>query len=181
MTGQDWHSVRCYGCGPENDSGLKADFRFDENTGEVRFEFVGRPEHLGAPGFVHGGVLASLLDEAQGVLCFHVGHTVMTDQLMMKYHKATPLGAVLKIRCWITAVRRRRLYTKATIHAENGDLLASARGVWYAMPERLVVRLFQDYPPSEREYVRTVLELNRKRAKEIRRRIRQEKSRTKTF
>ncbi len=176
MVGQDWHSPQCYGCGPENEHGLGAEFRFHEETGEVRFTYEPRPFQLGAPGFLHGGVTAALLDEAQGVLCFHIGHAIMTEQLDIKYHKAIPLDRPVDIRCWITSVRRRRIYTRATIHNKEGDLYASSRAAWYVLPERMMERMFSlKLNPEWAVRTKGTIEANRKRAREIRRRIREEK------
>ena len=170
---RDWHRPACYGCGPDNPHGLHADFSFHEATGEVRFEYNPQGFEIGAPGFVHGGVLASVMDEAQGVLCFHVGHVVMTDQLRMKYHRATSLDSPFQVRCWITAVRRRRMYTRGTIMATDGSLLVSSSAVWYLLPERLTRRLFYSVgSENEAARIRGVLEANRKRAREIRKRLR---------
>ncbi len=176
ITGQDWHKPDCFGCGPLNPHGLHADFRFHEETGEVRFSYTSRSHQEGAPGYVHGGVLASLLDEAQGVLCFHVGHAVMTDELSMKYHVATPLNSSFHVRCWLTAVRRKRLYTRATIQNDEGVTLVSSRAVWYVLSERLMRRMFKDqFPPDEQVRIHSILEVNRKRAKGIRKRLRRER------
>lgn len=139
----------------------------------MRFEYTPRGFEIGAPGYVHGGVLAAIMDEAQGVLCFHVGHVVMTDQLRMKYHKATQLESPCHVRCWITAVRKRRMYTRGTLESGDGSLLVSSSAVWYLLPERLTRRLFySESDPSEPERIRSVLEANRRRAREIRKRLR---------
>lgn len=175
LSSRDWHGPDCWGCGPQSPDGLHADFRFDEDSGEVRFAYTPKPSHRGAPGYVHGGVLAAILDEAQGVLCYHLGHAVMTEQLHVKYHKATPLFDEFHVRCWITAVRRRRAYTKAELRGKDGELLVSGRGSWYILAERIVKRMFSGEFEShahEFEVMRAVLEENRKRARKIRRRIR---------
>ncbi len=152
------------------------DFPFDEERGEVSFAFTSNENMQGAPGFVHGGIIASLLDEAQGVLCFHIGHAVMTSDLHIKYHNATPAGEEIYFRCWLTAVRRRRLYTRATVHDRAGRLLVSSRAIWYALPERFMRRKFQDgFPEEESARISSILEANRRRAKAIRKKIRQEK------
>lgn len=177
MRGQDWHNPDCYGCGPANEKGLHADFLFDEENGEVRFAYT-PPDYLkGAPGYVHGGALATLLDEAQGTLCYHLGHMIMTDQLTMKYHKATPLNEECYIRCWVTAVRKRRMYTRGVIYNKDEETLVSSSAVWYLLPERIIRRLFKTDGVSEEEknYRKQVLELNRQRAKKIRRRLRLQK------
>ena len=173
MNARDWHRPNCYGCGPENAHGLHADFTFDIESGELCFEYNPRGFEIGAPGYVHGGVLAAVMDEAQGVLCFHVGHVVMTDQLRMKYHRATSLDSPFQVRCWITAVRKRRMYTRGTIAAGDGTLLVSSSAVWYLLPERLTRRLFySEENQTEPLRIREVLEANRRRAREIRKRLR---------
>jgi acyl-coenzyme A thioesterase PaaI-like protein len=176
--GQDWHHKNCFGCGRENPFSLKADFTFDEETGEVRFEYIIRSEYEGAPGYSHGGILASLLDEAQGCLCFHVGHVVMTEKLHINYHKAVPLNHPIQIRAWLTAVRKRRLYTRGVIYiidteTKKEELYVSSSASWYVLPERVQRRIFQTEMPEEKmEKQRKILELNRKRAREIRLRLR---------
>ncbi|MCB1326424.1 MAG: PaaI family thioesterase [Spirochaetales bacterium] len=170
LTAQDWHHRICFGCGPDNPHGLGADFRFDEDNGEVRFSYTPGPFLTGAPGFVHGGILASIMDEAQGVLCFHIGHIVMTEQLTLKYHRATPLEKAFQVRAWITSVRRRRMYTRATIH-EGETLLVSSRAAWYLLPERVVRRMIHT-EEQEFERIRGVVEANRKRARQIRQKLR---------
>ncbi len=175
LNSHDWHHTNCFGCGVKNNHGLHQDFPFDEKTGEVKFSFRAEEFMEGAPGYVHGGIIASILDEAQGVLCFHIGHAVMTDQLNMKYHFATSLNEEIQIRCWLTAVRKRRLYTKATIHNKDGKLLVSSRAVWYVLPERFMRKKFQHgFPPEEEQRITKTLEANRKRAKSIRKRIKRE-------
>lgn len=172
LTSRDWHHKNCFGCGPNNQYTLGAEFKFDEETGEVRFDYDLQSWQEGAPGYAHGGILATLLDEAQGVLCFHLGHFVMTEELHTHYQKAAALGKKISIRCWITAVRRRRLYTEATIHSENGDLLVSSKAKWYDLSERTIQRMFQN-SPYELERLKMVIDSNRRRGKEIRKRIRQ--------
>ena len=174
QTARDWHHPNCYGCGPDNAKGLHADFPFHNETGEVRFQHSVEKSFEGAPGFVHGGVIAALLDEAQGTLCFHVGHFVMTEQLHMKYHRAMPLETQVSVRCWLTAVRKRRLYTRGTIHSPSGELLASSSASWYVLTERILQKLFAErYSPEDHARNAAILEANRKRAREIRRRLRQ--------
>jgi acyl-coenzyme A thioesterase PaaI-like protein len=176
LTGRDWHHPNCYGCGEENDKGLHADFTFDENTGEVRFTYTAAEHFEGAPGFAHGGMLATLLDEAQGCLCFHVGHVVMTEKLHLNYHRATPLGIPLHVRAWLTAVRKRRLYTRAIIFNDAGEIHVSSSASWYVLPERLTRRMFQGkYSEEFSEKSLQLIEANRRRAREIRRRLKLEK------
>ena len=172
-TGQDWHKPDCFGCGPKNASGLHADFLFDDETGEVRFSYIPEDRLAGPPGFLHGGITASLLDEAQGVLCFHVGYIVMTDQLNINYHHAVPLNQEVQIRCRITAVRKKRIYTHGEILSREGEVYASAGARWYVLSVPMLKRIFPGkYSAGELESIQELTEGNRIRSREIRRRLR---------
>ncbi len=179
MKGQDWHHVNCFGCGPGNQFSLRADFTFDEKSGEVNFEYIIHKGYEGAPGYSHGGILATLLDEAQGCLCFHIGHVVMTEKLYINYKKAVPLEKPIWIRAWLSAVRKRRLYTKGMIYIANGDdfdVYVTSSASWYILPERIQKRMFQ-HSNNDKIFQKQhqLLELNRKRAREIRLRLRKSK------
>lgn len=172
---QDWHHDNCYGCGSENEHGLHLNFPFEEETGEVLFRTKLPKQFEGAPGYSHGGILASILDEAQGVLCFHVGHFVMTDSLHIHYKKAVPLETEIEVRATMSSVRNRRLYTKATIsNPQTKDIYTTSRARWYDMNEKVIRRMFQA-TSMEIELLLEVLEANKKRGKEIRKRIKQSK------
>jgi uncharacterized protein (TIGR00369 family) len=173
ITSQDWHHINCFGCGKENPIGLSQEFPFNEDTGDVEFIFRFNNHHEGAPGYAHGGLIAALLDEAQGVLCFHIGQFVMTDQLNIRYIKATPLNDDVTITATLTLVRKRRLYTKATmIQTKTGEVLAVSKARWYVMPERVFMKMFKgtrsSFSPTR---ISKVLEKNRERGKVIRKKF----------
>ena len=180
--GQQLHHSNCLGCGALNNYSFRIPSTFNEQKGEVEFSYQMRREHEGAPGHAHGGALALILDEAQGVLCHHLGHFVMTDGFSIKYFKATPLYKDLKITAWLTSARSKRLYTRARISLPSGDpvtgrgdeVLVESKIKWYIIPERLLERRFSagGHPGI---LLKDFLEPNRARAKEIRRRLRAEK------
>lgn len=169
QVGQQLHHDNCFACGALNNYSFHIPSTFDENKGEVIFRFQLRREHEGAPGYAHGGALAVILDESQGVLCHHLGHFVMTDGFSIKYHKATPLYKDLEIHAWLTSARSKRLYTKARIKLGD-EVLVESKIKWYIIPERLLERKFGHDGMNNR--LKNFLEPNRARAKEIRRRLR---------
>jgi uncharacterized protein (TIGR00369 family) len=57
-------ATRCYVCEPDNPHGLRIPFTFDDETRKVSAEFTLGSEYSGAPRYVHGGVVMTLLDEA---------------------------------------------------------------------------------------------------------------------
>ncbi|HRP70527.1 MAG TPA: PaaI family thioesterase, partial [Turneriella sp.] len=112
------------------------------------------------------------LDEAQGVLCHHLGYFVMTDGFSVKYHKATPLYKDLRVHAQLTSARSKRLYTKAAIYLGD-ELLVESKIKWYIIPVRLIERRFNANGNSNSKIpLKDFLEPNRARAKEIRRRLR---------
>ncbi|MBN8220440.1 MAG: PaaI family thioesterase [Spirochaetes bacterium] len=171
--GQQLHHSNCLACGALNNYSFHIPSTFNEQKGEVEFSYQLRREHEGAPGHAHGGALALILDEAQGVLCHHLGHFVMTDGFSIKYHKATPLYKDLRIVAWLTSARSKRLYTKARIYLGD-ELLVESKIKWYIIPERLLERRFSA-GGNPGIMLKDFLEPNRVRAKEIRRRLRAEK------
>lgn len=162
---RDWQRPNCFGCGLDNPHSLKANFLFDEDSAEVRFEHKAQGFEHGAPGYVHGGALATILDEAQGALCHHLGYLIMTDELHTKYHKAVAIDEKFKVRAWLTLKRKRRLYTNASIHNLQGELLVSCKASWYLLPERTTNKLFKGIIKEEEiNLIKGQLELNKKRA-----------------
>jgi len=98
-------------------------------TGEVTF---GRA-YEGAPGCVHGGFVASLLDEALGMACGLSGNPGMTAEITCSYRKPTPLRVPLRVEARLDRIDGRKLYTSGSVHA--GDLLcAEATGLFIAIP-----------------------------------------------
>jgi acyl-coenzyme A thioesterase PaaI-like protein len=90
----------CYGCGDDNPIGLGLVFSA-EPPGVVS-EFRARPEHCGAPGIVHGGVLATCLDETMAALGFVLDRVhCVTATLELKYRVPVPFDVgPLRVEAW---------------------------------------------------------------------------------
>lgn len=147
---------------------LDCDFRFVSDKGIVETLFAPPEEFQGGPGNVHGGVLAALMDEAQGSLCFHLGHFVMTDRLTTEYKKATPVGRPVRITARVTTARRRKLFTRGQIEDEAGNILVCSSARWYLLAGGIQERMKKRYPPGDWEKIQTLLEANRRRRKNLR-------------
>jgi uncharacterized protein (TIGR00369 family) len=131
----DWltNDGRCFGCGRDNDSGFRLRYR-PTGEGSVEVEYA-VPDHFrGAEGVVHGGIQATLLDEAMG-LAVHTRlakeeHKVVTAELHVRYRKVTPTKVSLTIRASLTRVDGKDLLLTAVITDANGDVLTEADGRW---------------------------------------------------
>ncbi|MDZ4726365.1 MAG: PaaI family thioesterase [Leptospira sp.] len=135
--GSEIHHSTCFGCGKDNPLGLSADFTFDDESGEVKFIYNFKKMFNGAPTFVHGGILSTLLDEAMGDLCFHLGYIVMTDTMGFKFHKATPVEKDLLVRAWPIKKAKRKVFLESEITSLNGEVLyVKGEGAFHILPPR---------------------------------------------
>jgi acyl-coenzyme A thioesterase PaaI-like protein len=73
----------CFVCGPNNPHGLRV--HFEERDGVVRGCFEPGDWHQGWQGVIHGGVLASLLDEAMAYTLFFRGFQGVTARMEVRF------------------------------------------------------------------------------------------------
>ncbi|NCC24951.1 MAG: PaaI family thioesterase [Deltaproteobacteria bacterium] len=111
----------CYGCGKNNKYGLHVETHWDGQEG--RAVFTPRPEHIAVPGFVYGGLLASLVD------CHGVGTAAaaasegglvgrfVTASLHVDFLKPTPLGPELELKARVLEHRGRKIVVEVEISA----------------------------------------------------------------
>ncbi|MFD8567432.1 PaaI family thioesterase [Streptomyces sp. NPDC057694] len=107
------HYGHCFGCGGEQPHGLHLAARAGDGV-TVTAEFTVRPEHQGAPGLAHGGLLATALDETLGSLNWLTQAIAVTGRLETDYVRPVPVGTVLHLSAEITAVAGRKIYSTAT-------------------------------------------------------------------
>jgi acyl-coenzyme A thioesterase PaaI-like protein len=72
------------------------------DDGSVTAAFLGHPALEGFEGFLHGGMIASLLDGAMTNCLFAHGHVAMTAELKVRYRKPVVIGEEMLLRAWIT-------------------------------------------------------------------------------
>jgi acyl-coenzyme A thioesterase PaaI-like protein len=98
----------------------------------VNAEFTVRPEHQGAPGLAHGGVLATALDETLGSLNWLLRTIAVTGRLETDYVRPVPVGSVLHLHAEVTGVEGRKIRSEATarIGAPDGPVALRARALF---------------------------------------------------
>ena len=117
----------CFACGPKNPIGLKLQFHFDGDDYVTTFEV--RPEHQGWAGIVHGGLLATALDEAMARLIWEKDINAITGRIEVRYHKPVRIGDSIQIRGRITRRRSPLIETTAEAARPNGTVVAEAQAV----------------------------------------------------
>lgn len=128
------HYPGCFGCG-DLEGGLRVRVAMGEGLA-VTAVFTVELHHQGAPGLVHGGVLASVFDEALGALQIYVGEPAVTANLSTDYVRPVPVGSVLHLSCRIDSREGRKLRVSGEAHldAPDGPVVARAGALFVFVP-----------------------------------------------
>ena len=129
--------AHCYGCGRLNEHGLRIRTRWEGEESVTRFR--PRPEHTAIPGYVYGGLIASLVDcHATGTAAAAMyrlegrprdsapAYRFVTASLQVDYLRPTPIDCELEIRGRVLAIRGRRVEVAVRVLAEGVE---TARGL----------------------------------------------------
>jgi uncharacterized protein (TIGR00369 family) len=122
----------CFGCGQANPVGLHLHFSIAPDQ-TVVCEAIVSDNHEGPPGYLHGGIIATLLDEAMSKANRAHGVTAMTRQMQVEYLKPVPSGAPIRIEGCVTRSESRKHWTTARILNAEGAVLAHASALFIAV------------------------------------------------
>ena len=138
----------CYGCGRLNTHGLQIKSRWDGE--ETVAYFTPRDYHIAVPGYVYGGLIASLIDCHGTGTAAAAGHHAegramgtepplryVTASLHVDYLKPTPLGVPLAIRGRVQEVKGRKVIVDVTLSAA-GEVCARGTVVAVQIPEHML-------------------------------------------
>ncbi len=115
---------------------LHTDLDAEVVTGEVTFG----PAFEGAPGIVHGGFVAAVLDEALGMAGVFSGGPAMTAELITRYRQHTPIATALRIEARLDSVDGRKVRTSGEVY--HGDVvIAEGEGLFIAVDVAKFARL----------------------------------------
>jgi acyl-coenzyme A thioesterase PaaI-like protein len=140
--------AHCYGCGRLNEDGHQLKTSWDgEETVSV---FEPKPFHIAIPGYVYGGLIASLIDchgtgtasaaayrAAGRELGTEPAFRFVTASLHVDYLRPTPLGVPLEIRGRVEEIKGKKVIVSATVSAE-GEICARGQVVAVQMPEHMM-------------------------------------------
>ena len=138
----------CYGCGRLNENGHHVQSYWDGE--ETVAYFTPETYHIAIPGYVYGGLIASIID------CHGTGSAALaayrnakrepgtepafrfvTASLKVDYLKPTPLGVELKLTGKIIEVKERKVITEITVTA-NGEITAQGKVIAVQMPAEMI-------------------------------------------
>jgi len=120
---------RCFGCGKANDHGLRLDFYLAADLHVVCAAKVGE-WFEGPEGFVHGGIIATLLDETMSKAVRAHGLVAMTRHMEVDYLRPVPSTEEIRLEGRVTRNDGRKHWTEASILDSEGKVLAHGKGLF---------------------------------------------------
>jgi acyl-coenzyme A thioesterase PaaI-like protein len=139
----------CFACGLRNDAGLKLTFWMEGD--EIVTEFTPEAHYQGFPGVLHGGILATVLDETLSRTASIEGRWMMTGRLEIRYRRPAPLGPRLRVTARQLSSRSRMVHAEGEVRLADDPsvILADARGVFLRVPEEYQKEAAANYPGAE--------------------------------
>ena len=145
--------AQCYGCGRLNPAGYQIKSYWDGD--ETVAHFLPDEQHISIPGYVYGGMLASLIDCHGTGTAAAAGYRAegremdsepalryLTASLHVDYLKPTPLGVMLEVRGRIKEVKGRKVVIEERIIA-NGEVTVRGEVVAVQVPASLIEEMIQ--------------------------------------
>ena len=131
----------CFGCGPANPQGLHLVFTTDASnsqaitaTAHLQLDRM----HEGPPGHIHGGIIATLFDEAMSKLNRPLNVLAMTRHMEVDYLRPAPLYQPLLLVSRHVSREGRKLFHEAQLQHLDGTIFARAKGLFLVIDEKLL-------------------------------------------
>ncbi len=120
---------RCFGCGTNNPHGLHLEFYKTADDSVVTLPVI--PDTFEGPaGYLHGGIIATLLDEAMSKAMRVHGLAAMTRHMEVDYLKPVPSTRPLRIEARRSHCEGKKHYAQAQILNADGEALAKAKALF---------------------------------------------------
>ncbi len=153
--GKQPNTKHCFACGLESEYGLKLSF-YSEDSQSVTCDYIVPERFQGFPGTVHGGIVASILDEVL-VRSFIAGDAtrfMYTAKLTIRYRSPVPIGKKLRGIGVVKKDRGRMGEAKAQLFGPEGKLMAEAEALMVEFPKENLTEDLEDlgwkvYPDEE--------------------------------
>lgn len=139
------HTYSCFVCGESNAFGLK--IRFETDGQLVQARFLPRPEHIGFKQTVHGGIIATLLDEIMVWACaVQTRRFAYCAELTVRYLSPLRPGQEVLVIGELVSNRRNKLFeAKGEVRNHAGLVLASATAKYLPIKETDVSEMLADF------------------------------------
>ena len=131
----------CFACGHDNPQGMRLKFSLDQESRQAVCHFKLSRKYTGPPGHSHGGIIATILDEAMGKVNKFRNVLALTSSMEIKYLKPVPLGQPLTVTAQEQSVEGRRHTNTGEIRNASNEVLACGTATFIAIdPEKMFAR-----------------------------------------
>ena len=145
------HTAGCLVCGRDNPQGLKLDLFVEPKLGLVTVEFVPRPHHVGFEGIVHGGLIATVLDEAMTWAATWVNKRFcVCGEFVVRFRQGAMVGQRLRVESIVDFSRPKLIEPSAKLFDEYHKLLATASGKYVPIPPEQHTRFVKTFADNPR-------------------------------
>ncbi len=148
---QDYYSEQtshCYGCGRLNDKGLQIKSYWDGDESVCVFQ--PRAEHTAIPGYVYGGLIASVIDchgtGTAAAAAYRAENRAMdtepelryvTGSLHVDYLRPTPIDVPMELRGTVKEIKGKKVVVSITL-SSKGEICAKGEVIAIRMPEHML-------------------------------------------
>ena len=117
----------------EQQDRIKVEYYFNQKNSHFYAKVFFGDNVQGPPNHVHGGAIASVLDEAMGGAAWMNGYPGVTIQLKVSFHEAIRLKSEVLINAWVNKVKGKMVWINSKLTKIDGILYAEAVGTFFLL------------------------------------------------
>ena len=147
-------SLHCFACGKNNPLGLKLEWFNDYENKQIETTFTLSDDYCSYPGTVHGGIIATILDETSGraiLLNNDFNRLMVTLKMEVVYKKTTPTNTPLKAVGRVLRDGGSRAQVEGEIILPDGTVSAKCTSILFKIPQAVKDK----WGPEADEWART--------------------------
>lgn len=130
------HTSGCLVCGRDNPHGLHLHLHVDDSTGRVETTFTPQSHHIGFEGILHGGVLATVLDEAMVWAATWQGRRFcVCGEMTVRFRQSPSIGHALRVTAEVLQQRAKLVQTSGAVTDSDGRVVATASGKYVPLDD----------------------------------------------
>ncbi len=122
---------QCFGCGQDNPIGLK--LKFEPDGKGIKAIFTPDERYQGWPGYLHGGIVGCLLDEAMSNAASSQGIRCVTARFETRLKRLIPIGIPLSIASHVTRKTRKVIECVSAVRLQDGTVVAEGTATHFVI------------------------------------------------
>jgi acyl-coenzyme A thioesterase PaaI-like protein len=130
--------------GLRNPIGFHLQYRLEDEV--VVADWTPTEDHVGFPGYAHGGLVGAVLDDAMGRCPAMLHRWVMTARQSLRFRNGAPIGTALRVEAHMTRVQRRVITAEGRMLLPHGEVVAESEATFLPVPRDLMERMVEAWP-----------------------------------